>query len=215
MQSRHPVIAILGAALLLGGCFDLDDDDSKSAAVGTPNQPPTISGSPTVSVVAGEAYDFLPIASDPDGDRLEFSVARKPAWASFDKTTGRLWGTPDTEDVGNFTNITISVSDGNALASLTAFDVTVDQIALGSATLSWMPPTENADGSVLTDLAGYRIYYGRDRDSLSRIVVLSNPGLASYVVENLAPAVWYFAMTSVNAEGVESQRTPTISKTIS
>ncbi len=50
------------------------------------------------------------------------------------------------------------------------FDITVNQIALGSATLSWKPPTENADGSALTNLAGYRIYYGRNRDNLTESV---------------------------------------------
>ena len=51
-------------------------------------------------------------ASDADGDTLEFSIARKPAWANFDSATGRLSGTPDAEDVGNFTNIAITVTDG-------------------------------------------------------------------------------------------------------
>ena len=44
-----------------------------------------------------------------------------------------------------------------------------------------MPPSENADGSVLTDLAGYRIYYGRNPDNLTQVVVLDNPGLTRYV----------------------------------
>ena len=91
----------------------------------------------------------------------------------------------------------------------------MNQIALGNATLSWMPPTENADGSVLTDLAGYRIYYGRNPNNLTQVVVLDNPGLTRYVIENLTPARWHFAMTSVNAEGTESRRSATATKTIS
>ena len=58
--------------------------------------------------------------------------ARKPAWASFDTATGRLWGTPEAEDVGNFTNIGISVSDGKDFGrACRTFDITVNQIALG------------------------------------------------------------------------------------
>jgi len=117
--------------------------------------------------------------------------------------------------VGNFTNIVIAVSDGRASARLPAFDITVDAIALGSATLSWNPPTENVDGSTLTDLMGYRIYYGRNENQLTRTVVINNPGLTRYVVENLAAARWHFTMTSINADGVESRRSPTVSKTIS
>ena len=129
--------------------------------------------------------------------------------------TGRLTGTPGAADVGNFTNIAITVSDGEASAALSNFDITVDAVAFGTATLSWNPPTENIDGSALTDLSGYRIYYGRSETQLNRTVVIDNPGLTRYVVENLAQANWHFAMTSVNAEGVESRRSPTVRKTIS
>jgi hypothetical protein len=85
---------------------------------------------------------------------------------------------------------------------------------MGSATLTWLPPTENADGSVLTDLAGYRIYYGRGTDALDQVVTVDNPGLTSYVIDNLSPATWYFSMTSVNSSGVESQRSEAASKTV-
>ena len=33
-------------------------------------------------------------------------------------------------------------------------------VAVGSATLSWTPPTQNMDGTPLTNLAGYRVYWG-------------------------------------------------------
>lgn len=217
MQSKAPWILILGATLLLGGCFDSDDDENRIGNGGggaADNQAPTIVGTPPQNVLEGELYEFTPSATDPDGDTLEFSIARKPAWAQFDKTTGRLRGTPGAGDVGNFTNIAISVSDGKATASLAGFDVTVNQIAAGAATLSWNPPTENSDGSTLTDLAGYRIYYGLNRDNLTQVVELSNPGLTRYVVENLTPARWFFAMTSVNADGVESARSQIAAKTI-
>lgn len=221
MQSKFPLVWVLGATLLLGGCFDELDDDQNRFGNGdgggdgsTLNQAPTIVGAPPAHVLEGQSYEFLPTASDPDGDTLEFSVTRKPAWARFDRASGRLWGTPGAGDVGNFTNIAISVSDGRASAALAAFDVSVNQIAAGTATLSWEPPTENDDGSPLTDLAGYRLYYGRNSDNLTQVVVLNNPGLTRYVIENLTPARWFFEMTSINAEGVESGRSPTASKTI-
>ena len=218
MQAKFPLAWVLVTAFLLGGCFDeLHDDGSNQLGGGNiapANQAPMIAGAPTANILEGEFYDFRPNASDPDGDALEFSIARKPAWAQFDKSSGRLWGTPGADDVGNFTNIGISVSDGKAQATLAEFDVSVNQISAGAATLSWNPPTENADGSSLIDLAGYRIYYGRNPDNLTQVVVLNNPGLTRYVVENLTPARWHFEMTSVNTEGVESRRTPTASKTI-
>ncbi len=84
----------------------------------------------------------------------------------------------------------------------------------GSASLSWYPPTENADGSTMSDLAGYRIYYGKSATKLNQTIVIDNPGLTRFVVENLAPAKWHFAMTSVNANGKESARSKTVSKKI-
>ena len=219
MISKISLAILLGATLALSGCFEELTGNDKSgnknpdppAAI---NQAPTISGAPPPSVVEGQPYEFTPMAADPDGDELQFSISRKPAWATFDTTTGRLAGTPDAQDVGNFTNIGISVSDGQATTNLTDFNITVNAIALGSATLSWNPPTENVDGTALTDLSGYRIYYGRSATQLNQSVVLNNPGLTRYVVENLAPAQWHFAMTSVNSSGVESGRSPTVSKTI-
>jgi hypothetical protein len=219
MRFRFALAPVAVSALTLSACFDESDDNWITGASPNPpaaaNQAPSISGIPPRTIVEGEFYEFMPSAADPDGDALAFAISRKPGWATFDRATGRLSGTPEIDDVGNFTNIAITVSDGKATASLGNFDITVDAIAFGSATLSWNPPTENDDGSTLTDLAGYRIHYGRDPNQLTRTVIVSNPGLTRYVVENLAPANWHFTMTSVNSNGVESSRSPTVSKTIS
>jgi hypothetical protein len=86
--------------------------------------------------------------------------------------------------------------------------------ARGSVTLSWTPPTRNSDGSTYTDLASYRVYYGRKRGSLNRRITIRNPGLTRYVVEDLPRARWHFAMTTVNSRGQESRRSPTLSKTV-
>lgn len=221
MNSKISMATVAMAALFLGGCF-IDEESTGSVAHPDPIDPPAagnsvpkISGQPGAIAVQGEFYEFMPQAADADGDALEFSIVRKPGWAKFDRSTGRLWGTPTAADVGNFTNIRISVSDGKDSAALGVFDLTVDPLAAGAATLSWNPPTDNTDGSALTDLTGYRIYYGRSKQQLNRSVVIDNPGLTRYVIENLAPARWHFAMTSVNAAGRESPRSATVSKLIS
>ena len=84
----------------------------------------------------------------------------------------------------------------------------------GVATLDWQPPTQNSDGTILTNLAGYTVYYGTDRNNLSQSVKVSNPGLASYTVTGLTSGTWYFAVTSYSADGVESTRTTTVATTI-
>ena len=71
----------------------------------------------------------------------------------------------------------ISVSDGTASASLPAFSLAVLQVATGTATVSWTPPTTNTDGSALTDLAGYRVAYGRAATELDQSAAVDNAGL--------------------------------------
>ena len=89
------------------------------------NNPPTLSGMPSTNISTGETYSFIPVASDPDGDSLSFSISGSPNWASFNTSTGELSGVPSAEDVGNNDFITISVSDGTEAVSLTAFKIEV------------------------------------------------------------------------------------------
>jgi hypothetical protein len=179
-----------------------------------PNRPPVISGTPPTSVTAGTAYSFQPTASDPDGNTLTFSITNAPAWAAFSTTTGRLQGTPTASDVGTYANIAITASDGTATASLPAFSIAVVGVATGSASLSWTPPTTNTDGSPLTNLSGYRVYWGTALGNYPNSVTLNNAGLASYVVENLAPGTYYFVVTALSSAGSESAYSNTGSKTI-
>jgi len=74
----------------------------------------------------------------------------------------------------------------------------------GSVTLDWTPPTENTDGSTMTNLAGYTVHYGTDRTKLTQSIKVSNAGVATFVVDNLTAGTWYFSVTSFNAQGVES-----------
>jgi hypothetical protein len=180
-----------------------------------PNQAPRISGTPPTSAKTNQPYAFQPTAIDPEGDKVTFSVANKPAWASFDTKTGKLAGTPSSSSTGKFGNITIVASDGTNNSQLGPFDITVASTATtGSATLSWQPPTENADGSPLTNLAGYVIRYGTKSDALAMEVRISNPGITTAMIENLAPATWYFTVSAYTSTGVESMPSTVGSKTV-
>ncbi|HEX6994426.1 MAG TPA: putative Ig domain-containing protein [Gammaproteobacteria bacterium] len=177
------------------------------------NRPPTISGTPPTTVVQGNAYSFRPTASDPDGDVLTFRIANQPSWANFDPSTGRLSGTPGANDVRTYSNIRISVTDGEAEVSLPAFSITVQGVASGTATLSWTPPTQRTDGSPLTNLAGFNIYWGTQRDALPKKASVG-AGTTMYIVENLGPGTWYFAVTAFDSDDVESEFSNVASKTI-
>src|SRR5262249_37944906 len=170
---------------------------------GSTNHAPSITGTPTASVNASSPYSFTPTATDADGDTLAFTIQNKPAWAAFNTTTGRLSGTPAAADVGTYSNIAITVNDGKTSTALSAFAIAVTTVANGRATLSWTAPTENTDGSTLSNLAGYRIRYGTSASALTQTIVIDNASVTTYVVENLSPATWYFAVSAVNSQGAE------------
>lgn len=179
------------------------------------NTPPVISGSPPSEVNANTVFDFIPSATDADpGDSLTFTISGRPSWANFNSTTGRLSGTPSDGDVGVFSNITIAVSDGTDTASIGPFAITVQGSSVGSVTLSWAAPTENEDGTPLTDLDGYRLYWGTTPGSYPNTVTIDNPSVTTYLVDNLAPGTYEFVATSFNTTGVESDYSSPIVKTV-
>ena len=85
----------------------------------------------------------------------------------------------------------------------------------GSAELAWQMPTENTNGTPLTDLAGYTIVYGTSPASMNRWVQLSDIGTTSYVVKGLGQGTWYFAILSYTLSGANSALSNIASKTIS
>jgi hypothetical protein len=202
--------------LALAGCQSGGSDTAGWSSDGSfaGNAPPTISGTPDPTVMIGGVYDFAPIASDADGDKLTFSIANKPSWATFDPTTGRLGGQPGPGDEGRYEEITISVSDGTSSVELQPFSIEVVATAPGSMVLSWTAPTENEDGSPLEDLAGFRIYWGTTPDQYPNSLTIDNPSIDTYVIEGLLPETYYVVATAFNAAGVESRYSNQVTKTV-
>ncbi len=103
------------------------ETDSKEVTITVynSNRPPVVSGTPDPTANVSQTYVFAPMASDPDGDDLVYSVSGLPFWANFNSQTGVLSGTPISTDVGISGNILISVSDGSLTTSLAAFSIEV------------------------------------------------------------------------------------------
>ena len=198
------VFAVAGCA----GSAIVENDVSTPAA-----DTLTIQGSAPTSVKVGDSYLFRPVTSGGSGT-IQFTIQNKPSWASFDTNSGALTGSPTAADVGISSNIMISASDESAATALPAFALMVTQIAMGSATVSWTPPTQNTDGSALTNLAGFRIWYGTSSQALNRVVEISNAGLTRYVIENLSPTTYFFAVTAYTVTGAESDFSNIARKTI-
>jgi len=202
------------ASAALAGCGGGGGASSDAVSSGPP-PPPTISGTPPTTVTVGQAYSFTPAASGPAGTTLSYSVQNMPSWAQFSISTGTLSGTPSSSNVGTFSNIVISVSDGQASAALPAFSIQVSaQAVSGSATLSWVAPTTNTDGSPLTDLAGFVINYGTSSTNLNQQVTVSSATATGYTVTGLATGTWYFTVYAYTSVGTQSSPSNVASKTI-
>jgi hypothetical protein len=189
---------------------------SGGSSGGTTNRAPVVSGTAPTSVAAGSAYSFRPTGSDPEGRTLTWSITNRPSWATFSTSTGALTGTPTAAQVGTYSGIAIAASDGTNRTALPTFSIAVNAAgsSTGSATLSWTPPTANTNGSTLTNLAGYRIYYGTSSSNLSRTIQVANAGVTRYVVPDLSAGTWYFAVRAYTATGSESANSNTGSKVI-
>jgi hypothetical protein len=179
-------------------------------------------GTPPTTVKENYYYGFQTWATDTTGRPVSYSIKNKPAWATFDTKYGHLYGVPTASSVGTYSNIVISATDGLTSAALPAFSITVTGTTVstsgtastGSATLHWTPPTQNTNGTTLTNLSGYVISYGTNSSSLSSTVKVANAGLSSYEIDGLAKGTYYFAISSYNSAGQTSTLSSTVSKTI-
>jgi hypothetical protein len=85
----------------------------------------------------------------------------------------------------------------------------------GSSTVSWTKPTKNADGSNLTNLAGYKVMFGNSAGALNQSKSIADPNATSTTIAALASGTWYFAVRAVNSGNVESNNSSVVSKSIS
>jgi hypothetical protein len=88
------------------------------------------------------------------------------------------------------------------------------QPSTGTATLSWTRPTTNTNGSLLLNLAGYRIDYGARPDALKQSITVFDPATTSYTLQGLASGTWYFAISAFTTAGTSSTLSAVVSKTI-
>lgn len=193
------------------------EDTGSTTSTGTITRA-SISGTPASSVTVGTQYSFTPTASDSDGGTLTYSISNVPAWATFNAATGQLSGSPKATNVGTTTGIVISVVDGTATASLPPFSLNVvSTAAAGPATakITWVAPTENNNGTALTDLAGYYVHYGTSESDLSEVVQVASASTLSYVVTGLATGTtWYFAVSAYATGGEQSALSAISSKAL-
>jgi len=179
---------------------------------------PVISGTPPTSATVGKLYAFQPTAKDPAGKTLSFSVKNKPVWASFSIASGLLNGTPTSSQTGTYSSIVVTASNGTYATALPAFNIVVSVAGspapAGAAQLTWKPPTQNTDGSALTNLAGVRIYYGTSAANLSKSVQVAGSSATTYTISGLATGTWFFGAKSYTTAGTTSAMSTVVSKAV-
>ena len=108
-----------------------------------------------------------------------------------------------------------STPAGQGSASLLSGGSTGAGTGAGTAELAWEMPTQNTNGTPLTDLAGYTIVYGTGPNAMNHWVQLTNIGTTSYVIKGLGQGTWYFAVLSYTSSGANSALSNIATKIIS
>ena len=189
-------------ALSVSACLmDSSIDGSENAAVRL-----TIS-SPSSASAMDTSDPAVRLAGNADSDMGIFKVS----WANNRGGQGVAngtdsWQTASIALVLGENVITVTAEDTAGATTSRSIVVNRESGQTGSAALSWTAPTASTDGSPLTDLAGYTVFYGRMSGIYDYQIDINNPGILTYVVEDLASGDWYFALTAYDSQGLESDR---------
>lgn len=113
---------------------------------------------------------------------------------------------PDTgaADSGNYrcvaSNAGSSATTGTVAISITA------AAASKSAILSWTQPTKRANGENLSasEIAGYEIYMATSAGGAFSTVMTTGPGETQALITELVPGEYYFGITTLDTNGLES-----------
>jgi hypothetical protein len=131
------------------------------------------------------------------------SCTASGGWSGTKSTSGTASVGPLSQDTTY--NLSCTGPNGNAVA-MTA-------VTVRTARLSWTAPTQNTDGTSLTNLAGYKVHYGNASRSYTQTVTISDPATKTWVL-SLGPGTWYFAVTAVNSAGEQSAYSGEVSKIV-
>ncbi len=179
-------------------CSGDGGSDSASVTLTVNAQPPTLSFSASATEVNQGGSVTLTWTSTGTG-----GCTASGAWSGSRATSGSQLVGP----VSAASTYTLSCSGagGNVMQMLTVS-------AISPVPLTWSAPTENVDGTPLTDLAGYRIYYGTASRNYTDMTEITNPATTSHTLD-LASGDYYVAMTALDQQGNESAYSNEVLKT--
>lgn len=108
-----------------------------------------------------------------------------------------------------------NVVSGDGCSSICEIEVPPDPVVL-NADLSWTAPTLNTDGSPLTDLAGFIVYYGLTQGGpYTTEEQINDPAAVGLITQDISPdGMYYFVVTAFDSSGNESAFSNEVSKEI-
>lgn len=206
-----PVSIVLALVLSITACSSGSGGSPPVTNDSAPPPPAPASSGPQVIITSPDAEeidttdDAMDIAGSASGDAGIASVTwETDRGESGDASGTESWSIDQVPLAVGSNTITVTVTDGAGATHSDSIVINRESEGTGSTTLSWEAPTERTDGTALTDLAGFRIHYGRMSGVYDYQIDLNTPGLLTYVIEDLVPGEWYFAVTAYDANGLES-----------
>ena len=207
--ARHVLTLLLAlsvSACLTNSAVDGAQNASISLTITSPSSASTMDTTDSTVSLAGIANSNMGIF--------------KVAWANDRGGEGVAAGTDSWQTASidlELGDNRITVTAENTAGATTSRSIVVNRETgqTGSAALSWAAPTARTDGSALTNLAGYKIFYGRMSGVYDYQIDINNPAVLTYLVENLVSGDWYFALAAVDSEGLESDRSNEVLRQIS
>jgi hypothetical protein len=122
------------------------------------------------------------------------------AWHGFEPTQG----TATTNGLTATSTFSLACYNASGARSSAKVTVTVAAAANGTVTLGWSPPTLNTDGTPVTPLSGYTVYYGTSADSMTQSLAVAGGSTSSCEITGLAAGTWYFGVAANAANGTSS-----------
>lgn len=121
------------------------------------------------------------------------SCTASGAWSGSRPTSGSETVGPLNADATY--QLSCSGSSGSAVSMITVYAV--------DKTLRWQAPTENVDGTALTDLAGFVVYWGPSSRNYTGSFTINSATTTEWEV-TVGSGEYYFAMTAFDSQSNES-----------
>ena len=161
-----------------------------------------------LTVTAGDAITLTPTLTNIDSGSVSYQWEQTSGniVSLTANDTPYLTFTTTENDTLEF-DLTVTDSNGNEYTDSVSVDVLAnDDTDQVSVQLSWDAPTLNEDGSLLTDLAGYKIYYGESETNMDTSLSVTDPLQTSYTIDELSSNnSYFFCISAYNTQGKESE----------